>query len=182
VLGDDSPSRDDCPDCPVVTVDFHDVGRFLAALNERSRDMRYRLPTEAEWEYACRAGTDTPYSFGDQLPTDMANWNGRFPLPGQQPGEARGRALTVASFPANAWGIHDMHGNVWEWTADWHGELPVTPVTDPTGPARGTHRVIRGGSYLFDADSARCGLRYTHEPPDDGPSLGFRIVAEPLVP
>jgi len=96
------------------------------------------------------------------------------------PGEFRQRTTPGGTFPANRWGLADLHGNVWEWTADWYGPYPdgAAANIDPRGPASGTKRVIRGGSWFFDANSARCGLRYTHSPQDKGFSLGFRLAAE----
>ena len=174
------------PRCPVENVSFDDVQRFLAKLNARaapgrSRDhpLHYRLPTEAEWEYACRAGTTGPFSTGENLTTAEANYNGRFPYAGQ-PGEFRERPTPVGSFPSNRWGLADMHGNVWEWTADWYGPYAddAGSHVDPRGPESGASRVIRGGSWYFDANSARCALRYTHAPQDRGFSLGFRVAAD----
>jgi formylglycine-generating enzyme required for sulfatase activity len=141
--------------------------------------MRYRLPTEAEWEYACRAGTTGPFSTGETLTTEQANYNGQFPYTGAA-GEFRQRPTPVGSFPSNRWGLSDMHGNVWEWTADWYGAYAETASAniDPRGPQSGEKRVIRGGSWYFDANSARCALRYTHAPQDRGFSLGFRVAAD----
>jgi formylglycine-generating enzyme required for sulfatase activity len=147
---------------PVVNVSWNDARQFLDRLNE-SKAWRFRLPSETEWEYACRAGTTTPYSTGRVLTTAEANYNGDFPLPGQPAGENRGRVTPVASFAPNAFGLFDMHGNVWEWTNDGYDE---------------TRKVIRGGSWRFNADSARCALRYHHRPDDRGDSLGFRIVRD----
>jgi formylglycine-generating enzyme required for sulfatase activity len=147
---------------PVVNVTWHDAREFLDRLNH-GKPWRVRLPSEVEWEYACRAGTTTPYSTGPFLSTEEANYNGDFPLPGQPSGENRGRVTPVGSFAANAWGLFDMHGNVWEWTNDAYDE---------------THKVIRGGSWRFNADSARCALRYTHRPQDRGDSLGLRLVRD----
>jgi formylglycine-generating enzyme required for sulfatase activity len=182
------------PRCPAENVTFFEVEQFLSKLNERatarraedrSRQdaLRYRLPTEAEWEYACRAGTTGPFATGENLTTDQANYNGRFPYPARSPaavGEFRQRPTPVGSFPANRWGLSDMHGNVWEWTADWYGAYADGGAAniDPRGPESGDKRVIRGGSWYFDANSARCGLRYTHAPRDRGFSLGFRVAAD----
>jgi formylglycine-generating enzyme required for sulfatase activity len=147
---------------PMVNVTWFAVHDFLERLN-RTNQGRFRLPSEVEWEYACRAGTTSPYSTGSTLTTAQANYNGLFPLPGQASGENRGRVTPVGSFPANAWGLHDMHGNVWEWTSEGYDD---------------ERKVIRGGSWRFDAESARCALRYTHRPQDKGDSLGFRVVRD----
>jgi formylglycine-generating enzyme required for sulfatase activity len=149
-------------DLPVVNVTWHDARQFVDRLNA-GKQWRLRLPSEIEWEYACRAGTTTPYSTGRFLSTAEANYNGQFPLPGQPPGENRRKLTPVGSFAPNAWGLFDMHGNAWEWTDDGYDE---------------TRKVIRGGSWRFNADSARCALRYTHRPQDGGDSLGFRIVRD----
>ncbi|MCX6545173.1 MAG: formylglycine-generating enzyme family protein [Acidobacteria bacterium] len=175
-----NPSRfSDCARCPVEQVNFYDVDDFLTRLTARSSAMRYRLPTEAEWEYACRAGTSTAYGLGDQLEARDANFNAS---PGEQvtPGSGAYRTRPVGSFAPNAWGLHDMHGNVWEWTNDFYGPYDAQADVDPRGPQAGTTRVIRGGSWYFDAASARCAQRYTHAPQDRGFSLGFRVVGEPV--
>jgi len=178
-----SPSRfSECgPKCPVENVTFFDALQFIAKLNDApGAELRYRLPTEAEWEFACRAGTTGPFSTGENLTTAQANYNGRMPYASFPSGEFRQHTTPVGTFPLNPWGLADMHGNVWEWTADWYGPYPATAAAniDPRGPALGTRRVIRGGSWFFDANSARCGLRYTHAPQDKGFSLGFRLAAE----
>jgi len=168
VMGSNPSHFVDCgPRCPVEDVSFDDVEQFIAKLNERAKDLRYRLPTEAEWEYACRAGTTAAYATGDTLTREQANYKSKSTVP-------------VGSYPLNPWGIGDMHGNVWEWTSDWYGPYAerATANIDPHGPASGEKRVIRGGSWYFDADSARCGLRYTHRPQDRGFSLGFRLAAD----
>jgi len=172
--------------CPVETVSFLDVQAFIARLEARSPGSRFRLPTEAEWELACRAGTTTPFSTGNDLTPDQANFDGRYPYPprtGSTTGSTtdifRGSPAPVGSYAHNPWGFFDMHGNVWEWCADWYGPYPSQPARDPRGPATGALRVIRGGSWCFDANSARSALRYTHAPGDDGYSLGLRLVREP---
>jgi len=173
--------------CPVESVTFFDVQQFLTKMNghvapagSKAPSLRYRLPTEAEWEYACRARTTGPFSTGETLTTAEANFNGRFPYGSAAPGDYRQKPTPVGSFPPNPWGIADMHGNVWEWTSDWYGPYSESAVVniDPHGPASGEKRVIRGGSWYFDANSARCGLRYTHAPQDKGFSLGFRVAAD----
>ena len=180
VMGTNPSQFADCARCPVETVDFFQVNAFLSRLNAGNAAMRYRLPTEAEWEYACRAGTTTAFSTGRAISTDQANYDGRFPYSGGSRGGTLGKPAPVGSYPANAWGLFDMHGNVWEWTADWYGDYGAEAATDPAGPSKGRARVIRGGSWHFDANSMRCALRYTHAPQDKGFSLGFRIVAEPV--
>jgi formylglycine-generating enzyme required for sulfatase activity len=166
------------PRCPVEQVNYFEVEDFLRRLNSARSARHYRLPTEAEWEYACRAGTTTTFSTGANLTTDQANYNGTFPYAGFPKGAYREHPTPVGSFPLNRWGLGDMHGNVWEWTSDWYGSYGAGPETDPRGPASGEKKVIRGGSWYFDANSARCALRYTHAPQDRGFSLGFRIAAD----
>ncbi|MEI6668229.1 MAG: formylglycine-generating enzyme family protein [Acidobacteriota bacterium] len=177
-----NPSRfSGCSRCPVEQINFYDVDAFLTRLTAGSAAMRYRLPTEAEWEYACRAGTSTAYAFGNRLTPHDANITATPDQP-RTPGRGPNRTQPVGSFAPNAWGLRDMHGNVWEWTNDVYGAYDPRASIDPRGPNVGTKRVIRGGSWYFGADSARCALRYTHEPQDQGFSLGFRVVAEPIEP
>ena len=118
----------------------------------------FRLPTEAEWEYACRAGGTGAYGASNAIDRTRANYDGA-------------RTRPVGSYPPNAWGLFDMSGNVWEWTSDDYAPYPHAPAQP--GPAyTGRRKVIRGGSWKFGDDSARCGLRYTHRPQDRGYSLG----------
>jgi sulfatase modifying factor 1 len=174
------------PDCPVERVNYIEIAQFLDRLNASAaaapegERLRYRLPTEAEWEYACRAGTRTPFSTGANLTTAQANYNGAFPYAGFPKGLARGQPIAAGALPPNPWGLADMHGNVWEWTSDWYAPYAPGAAVDPHGPAAGEKRVIRGGSWYFDANSARCALRYTHAPQDRGFSLGFRVAADRL--
>ena len=178
--------------CPVENVSFDEVQQFMARLNARTTTasaqavrLRFRLPSEAEWEYACRANTTGPFSTGENVTTAQANYNGTFPYPPAgkaTAGDFRKKPMAVGSFPFNPLGLADMHGNVWEWTADWYGpysEIHAANI-DPRGAAGSDKRVIRGGSWAFDGNSARCGLRYTHAPKDRGYSLGFRVAAERL--
>jgi formylglycine-generating enzyme required for sulfatase activity len=162
VMGTNPSQFAGCARCPVERVSYYDVERFITRLNERSAWAGFRLPTEAEWEYACRAGGTAAYGNVATIDRSRANFNGT-------------RTRPAGSYRPNAWGLFDMAGNVWEWTSDDYAPYPgvAAPETPAFTPDR---KVIRGGSWLFGADSARCGLRYTHRPQDSGPSLGFRLA------
>jgi formylglycine-generating enzyme required for sulfatase activity len=163
VMGVNPSHFPDCPDCPVEQVTFFDVEAFIARLNTTSPWAGFRLPTEAEWEYACRAGGHEAFGATATINPSQANYDGT-------------RTLPVGRFRPNAFGLHDMSGNVWEWTADDHCAYAAGPATDPRGTCASGLKVIRGGSWRFGADSARCGLRYTHRPQDRGYSLGARLA------
>jgi formylglycine-generating enzyme required for sulfatase activity len=163
---------------PVERVSWHDARAFAATLSERSPGNRFRLPTESEWEHACRAGGTTSFASGRALSTAQANIG---PLDGVLLG-GRHQTTRVGAFAANAWGLHDMHGNVWEWVEDDHCPYPSGVVGDPLRRCGAALKVIRGGSWAFPAESARCALRYTHRPGDVGYSLGFRIVRDVATP
>ena len=179
VMGTAPSAHGGCGRCPVENVSFFEVEEFLRRLDALSPLDGFRLPTEAEWEMACRAGTTTPFATGRTLTTDDANVHGHWPYPGSPRGIDRGTTTPVGTFPPNGWGLFDMHGNVWEWVSDRHCPYPEGPVRDPVGRCDSRLRVIRGGSWAFGADSARCALRYTHRPQDRGPSLGFRVARSP---
>ncbi|MER2517239.1 MAG: formylglycine-generating enzyme family protein, partial [Candidatus Accumulibacter phosphatis] len=112
---------------PVENVSWRDVQAFLSELNRRMPGLQARLPSEAEWEYACRAGTTTPFSFGDDISPEQVNYNGDSPYAGGEKGLNREKTVPVGSLPANPWGLYEMHGNVWEWCADWYGDYPTAP-------------------------------------------------------
>lgn len=177
VMGSNPSHFADCgPRCPVERVNWPQVQEFIRRLNRLSTGANLRLPTEAEWEYACRAGTTTSFNTGDTLTTEQANYNGDYPSAGQPRGLNRARTVPVGSFAPNAWGLYDMHGNVWEWCADWYcPQRPGIPVNLQDRCRTGL-KVIRGGSWAFNAQSARSALRYTHRPQDLGYSLGFRLA------
>jgi formylglycine-generating enzyme required for sulfatase activity len=164
---------------PVVAVSYRDIQGYFDRLQTLAPGQRFRLPTEAEWEYACRAGTSTAFHGGPALDASRANIDARFPYGKGSPGPVLDRPTPVGSYPPNAWGLYDFHGNVWEWTSDWYGPYSSSSVLDPRGPVRGTRKVIRGGSWAFSASSARSAARYQHAPGDWGYSLGFRVVWEP---
>jgi sulfatase modifying factor 1 len=180
-------------DVPVYWVNFPGAEAFCRALTERAhgsaalpKDWTFRLPTEAQWEYACRAGTTTATSFGDELGRHQANFHGK-PLNGGRDGPAPRRAVKVGSYPANAWGICDMHGNIFEWCRDWyHPRLPGGTDPDLSGvkgsPNRdGTYsRVRRGGAWNDDGSFCRSALRLRYEPERISDHIGFRVVAVQL--
>jgi formylglycine-generating enzyme required for sulfatase activity len=161
-------------DCPVEQVSWSDSQEFIRKLNQKEGTDKYRLPTEAEWEYACRAGTDTPFHFGTCVSTDQANFDGNDPMPGCERGAAHHRTRMVGSFQPNAWGLYDMHGNVWEWCHDWHGEYPSDHVSDPMGPLSGTSHVLRGGSWYHYAWGIRSAVRWLSQ--GRRMEYGFRVA------
>jgi len=176
VMGDNPSGFRACgDDCPVEGLSWDMVQAFIDKLNRLEPGKRYRLPTEAEWEYAARAGSAGPFATGDCLSTAQANYNGEHPLPGCAKGTFRQGPMPVASFAPNAWGLYDMHGNVWELCQDWYGEYPRGEVTDPKGPPTGSHRVVRGGSWRFHASFARSANRFRNI----RDFTGFRLVLEP---
>jgi formylglycine-generating enzyme required for sulfatase activity len=159
---------------PVERVRWDDCQGFLKKMRDKDKKP-YRLPTEAEWEYACRAGTTTPYHFGENISTDQANYLGEVILAFGKKGVFRKKTTPVGSFPANAWGLHDMHGNVWQRCQDWYGKYPQQDVVDPQGPKIGTDRVMRGGAWGVTPDYLRSACRYKLVPTwgDDG--IGLRV-------
>jgi formylglycine-generating enzyme required for sulfatase activity len=136
----------------------------------------YRLPTEAEWEYACRAGTTTPFSTGNNITTDQANYDENYPYNNNAKGTYREKTTAVGSFSPNAWGLYDMHGNVWEWCWDWYGDYSSGSQTDPVGAVTGTYRVLRGGGWGDDCQLLRSALRLNDYPSNRFSYLGFRLV------
>lgn len=160
------------PDHP-ATVSWNDAQAFIARLNEREGGQRYRLPTEAEWEYAARAGTTTRYSFGDdgRLLGEHAWFGEDFASGGTHPAGRK---------KPNAWGLHDIHGNAWEWVNDWFDPeyYARSPPTDPQGPESGSKRVVRGGSWHATATSWRTAFRRDYDPDYRGISIGFRVLRE----
>ncbi len=161
----------------VVIVSWEDANRFCEWLSKKE-GLPYRLPTEAEWEYACRAGTSTPFSSGDTLPPGCVknpteSW---YPEPTNSRGREEVVPLHVAKTPANPWGLFDMHGNVEEWCLDWYGPYPDGPVSDPVGSTKGDFRVTRGGSHGTVPFYLRSANRMGTLPEDKTFMIGFRVV------
>ena len=188
-----NPSSFKGDELPVERVSWLDAVEFCNRLSEREglrpayrisgddvnwieTSNGYRLPTEAEWEYACRAGTTTPFSFGNNITPDQVNYHGDRPYRGGRKGRYRERTVDAGSLPANPWGLHEMHGSVWEWCWDWYGSYPSGSVTDPTGPLSGSYRVLRGGGWLSYARSCRSADRYRSSPDFRIIYLGFRLA------
>jgi formylglycine-generating enzyme required for sulfatase activity len=176
IMGE-NPSQFKGDNLPVERVSFLDAINFARRLTEREGKL-YRLPTEAEWEYACRAGTDTPFSTGETITTEQANFNGNYTYGGSDPGVYREKTTTAAKFPPNPWGLYDMHGNVWEWCMDWYGKLSIKLAEDPKGPEKGKFKVARGGDWSAAPTYCRSSYRGNQTPDTVTSLLGFRIVLE----
>jgi len=164
---------------PVVHVSWKDASAFCRWLSVKE-GRNYRLPKEAEWEYACRAGTTTPFFWGETISTDQANYDGNYTYGNGHKGVYRKKTMPVGSFPTNAWAIHDMHGNVWEWCADrFSGDYyHHSPSKDPKGPSSGKYRVLRGGSWYNHPRILRSALRFGKDPSHQDDNLGFRVVMD----
>ena len=164
-MGDNPSSKNIGAKLPVTDVSWEDCQEFIKKLNKKT-DGGYRLPTEAEWEYACRAGTTTAYSFGDEITPQDANYRA----------SDIGKPVAVGRYNPNAFGLYDMHGNVWEWCEDWYADYPAGAVTDPKGPATGEHRVLRGGSFNDKESYARSSNWLNAAPTYRYFNNGFRLA------
>ena len=183
--GRDRVSGMDTRRFPVERVSWNDAVEFCRRLSalpaECSASRKYRLPTEAEWEYACRAGTTTAFHFGSVLNGRQANCDGNNPYGTSEKGPYLRRTTTVGSYSGNGFGLYDMHGNVWDWCADWFDEKHYanSPVDDPPGPASGSSRVLRGGSWDDYARHCRSAFRDRCAPDIRLNRLGFRLALVP---
>jgi uncharacterized protein (TIGR02996 family) len=173
----ENPSDFPGEDQPVEQLSWHDCKTFVDTLSRR-QGRTFRLATEAEWEYACRAGTSTTFFFGDSITTDLANYDGNRSYGRGGRGEYRNRTTPVGSFAPNAFGLYDMHGNVWEWVADWYGVYEKDDVVNPVGPETGSDRLLRGGSWFRYPTEARSASRRRIAPSTRDKGFGFRIVVE----
>ncbi len=169
---------------PVESVSWVQAAEFCEKLSalpaEKAAGRHYRLPTEAEWQYACRAGTTTNFHYGDSLTSTQANINGRYPYGDAPRGPYLGRTATVGSYKPNAFGLYDMHGNVAEACADWFGReyYSESPTDDPQGPEKGSDRVVMGGSWSADAFRCRAAHRRSNATSGLAKYFGFRVVCE----
>jgi sulfatase modifying factor 1 len=154
---------------PVINVSWYEALEFASWMN-------CQLPTEAEWEYACRAGTTSPFNTGENLFASQANYNGHYPYNNNAKGIFRGKTTPVGNFTSNAWGLCDMHGNVYEWCHDFNGAYEEFPKKNPTGPRYGDLRVCRGGDWHFFALYCRSACRAYNKPEHKDDNIGFRLV------
>ncbi|MDD2715025.1 MAG: formylglycine-generating enzyme family protein [Candidatus Wallbacteria bacterium] len=164
---DTNPSCFAGMDLPVENISFDDCLEFIENLN-RITNREFRLPTEAEWEYACRAGSTSAYCWGDSMDDDYC-WHA---------GNSDNRTHAVGGRKPNAWGLHDMSGNVEEWCQDWFGEYSDSPAIDPAGPVEGMGRVFRGGGFCMEAANCRSAERDYYPPDFFCNELGLRLIAE----
>ena len=177
VMGSNPSHFEGSSDLPVEMVSWEDAQEWLAKMKERHplpEGWEWALPTEVQWEYACRAGTSTATAFGDSLSSEEANFDGNYPSGGADKGPYLEKTVEVGSYVANGWGLYDMHGNVGEWCEDWYGEYPSGAVTDPTGSRDGSIRVNRGGCWSFSGLSCRSAFRNWNGPDLRISALGFR--------
>ncbi|MDR3077377.1 MAG: SUMF1/EgtB/PvdO family nonheme iron enzyme [Planctomycetota bacterium] len=162
---------------PVDTVSWENAREFCRKASDLT-GKRFRLPTEAEWEYACRAGTATPFSVGKTIGANQANYNGEKTYGSGEKGVYRRGPIAAGSFPSNAWGLYDMHGNVWEWCSDWYGAYATGKQTDPQGTSNGEDRILRGGCWGNDPRSCRSARRGRIEPAYRFYNIGFRVALD----
>jgi len=177
VMGNNPSYFQECgDDCPVETVSWNDVKEFLEELNKKAGKARYRLPTEAEWEYAARAGTRTKYFWGDEADCYKANYGEGWS--DECEGINPGKTMKVGSFMANKWALHDMHGNVWEWVEDWYDKdfYKRSPPENPVNNQDGSSRVLRGGSWIGSAGDCRSAHRAGNGPGNRDYDVGFRVL------
>lgn len=175
-MGSNPAYFQDLPDHPVEQVSWDDVQQFIQAINTQFPDLQARLPTEAEWEYACRVGTTTPFSFGEVITSVQVNCYGEYPYMGNLNGLYRDKTVPVKSLPPNPWGLYEMHGNILEWCEDWYDIYSESAVVDPIGPTFGKYRVLRGGSWGAPSWKARSGARGRGPSDKSHNGVGFRLA------
>jgi formylglycine-generating enzyme required for sulfatase activity len=172
-------------DRPVKLVSWHDAMEFCRRLSQRLGPT-FSLPSEAQWEYACRAGTTTPFAFGDTISPELANYDGTVAYANGPKGVRRGETTPAGTFPANAWGLQDMHGNVWEWCLDqWHDSYKGAPSDGSawlSNAGEDAGRLLRGGSWYSLPGRCRSACRLHLRPGDVSDRVGFRVVCLPQGP
>ncbi len=166
-----NPSQSKGDNLPVEQVSWDDCQEFLKKLNQNAKNVTFRLPTEAEWEYACRAGSTSAYGYGNN-PDSLGDY-------AWYEDNSGNTTHQVGQKKPNAWGLYDMHGNVWEWCNDWYGDYATGAISDPTGPQKGSRRVYRGGGWSGPAGFCRSADRGGVIPGNRYSNLGFRVSAGP---
>ena len=177
ITGSNPSQFTESPENPVEKVSWDECQGFVAKLNERVPGAAFRLPSEAQWEYACRAGTTTAFFFGAAINSEQVNFQGSISFAGSKSGVSRRKTMQVRELPANAWGLHHIHGNVWEWCNDRFAILPKGAEIDPTGPASGTHRVRKGGGFTSRPAMCRSAARERWASDFRYEDMGFRLAA-----
>jgi formylglycine-generating enzyme required for sulfatase activity len=184
--GKDKAKDLDTDDFPVERVSWHDAKKFCEKFSQLEKERRakrtYRLPTEAEWEYSCRGGASSsnPFHFGKSLSSRQANFDGNYPYGGAAKGPYLERTCQVGSYKPNKFGLYDMHGNVYQWCADWYAKdyYKDSPTKDPQGPDSGTARVLRGGAWVSDGRYCRAAYRDRNGPGSRNADNGFRVACD----
>jgi len=176
IMGENPSDFKKCGDkCPVENVSWDDCQEFIRKLNERERTHKYRLPTEAEWEFACRAGKGAAFANGG-ISESGCGLDSNLDQMGWYCANSKRKTHPVARKKISAWGLYDMHGNVWEWCQDWWGKYPKGSVVDPKGARYGPKRVIRGGSCLNYAEKCRSAYRYSYKTNIKMNNIGLRVA------
>jgi len=178
VMGENPSHFKESEENPVEQISWDNAQIFIKTLNKLFPNLQAGLPTEAQWEYACRAGTTTPFSFGESITAEQVNCSSNYPYADDEEGwYYRETVVPVKSLPANDWGLYEMHGNVWEWCQDVYKEdLGSQPVQDPLESKVGDGRVVRGGSWIGRGGDVRSADRRRNAPDDRYNDLGFRLL------
>lgn len=179
VIMEQNPSKFGGDKLPVDNINWYEACRFLKKLSEKT-GVKFRLPTEAEWEYACRAGTTTAFNTGTTIDSDLANYEAEEVYADGITGTSLDSTCEVGKFKPNAFGLYDMHGNVWEWCSDYYDEnyYKVTPLSDPKGPQKGDGKVLRGGAWNEPPAKCRSADRNHRGEKANQPVIGFRVVMD----
>jgi formylglycine-generating enzyme required for sulfatase activity len=174
VMGN-NPSTFKGSQLPVESISYEDCQKFIEKVNDLVGHLELCLPTEAQWEYACRAGTQTPFWFGSTISVQHINYDGLQPYSWGEISYGWQRTREVKALPQNDWGLYQMHGNVREWCSDWYGEYETGTVVDPQGPSAGTVRVLRGGSWFSRGRGCRSAARLPRSADIREDNYGFRL-------